>query len=90
MFSEILYIYLKTHFSKEYSINPKYCFAIDVFNKSEVDYSQLEKRTIPAPLIPTLDEIRKLMSGKDHCLCLKRFGDRQRSLHEHFNQPLRS
>jgi hypothetical protein len=61
MFCDILYRYLKTHFSKKYRLSPKYCIAVDVFNTLEVRYSQLEKREIPMILDSTLDEIKKLM-----------------------------
>jgi len=61
MFTDILYRYLKTHYSKDYIINPKYCIAVDVFNNFEVNYSQLEKGEVSAILNPTLDEIKKLM-----------------------------
>jgi hypothetical protein len=61
MFADILYRYLKTHFSKDYDLNPKYCIAVDVFKKFEVNYSQLEKGEISLILNPTLEEIKKLM-----------------------------
>ena len=61
MFSDVLYRYLKTHYSKEYQLNPNYCIAVDVCNNLEVNYSQLEKGEIPMILNSTLDEIKKLM-----------------------------
>lgn len=61
MFADILHRYLKTHFSKEYNLNSKYCIAVDVFNNFEINYSQLEKGEIPLILNSTLDEIKKLM-----------------------------
>ena len=61
MFADILYRYLKTHFSKGYNINPKYCIAVDLFNNFEANYSQLENGEIPPILNSTLDEIKKLM-----------------------------
>jgi hypothetical protein len=61
MFADILYRYLKTHFSKDYILNSKYCIAVDVFNKFEINYSQLEKEEIPLILNSTLDEIKKMI-----------------------------
>jgi hypothetical protein len=61
MFADILYRYLRTHFSKDYILNSKYCIAVDVFNNFEVSYSQLEKREMPLTLNSTLDEIKKLL-----------------------------
>jgi len=61
MFADILYRYLKTHFSKEYNVNSKYCIAVDVFKNFEINYSQLENGKILSILDPTLDEIKKLM-----------------------------
>lgn len=61
MFADILYQYLHTHFSKDYNLNPKYCIAVDVFNKIDINYSQLEKGEIPFLLNSTLDEIKNLL-----------------------------
>lgn len=61
IFADILYRYLKVHFPKDYNLNSKYCIAVDVFNKFEVNYSQIEKGEIPLILNSTLDEIKKLM-----------------------------
>jgi hypothetical protein len=61
MFVDILHRYLKTQFSKDYSLNPKYCLAIDVVSGLEVNYSQIQKEQIPALLTPTIDEIKRLM-----------------------------
>ena len=61
MFSDILYTYLKIHFSKEHNLNPKYCIAVDIFNNHEINYAQIEKREVAAILNPTLDELKKLI-----------------------------
>lgn len=61
MFADILYRYLKTHFSKDYNVNAKYCIAVDVFTNAEVSYSQLEKGQISITLDSTLDAIKKLL-----------------------------
>jgi hypothetical protein len=61
MFADILYRYLRSHFSKDYNLSSKYCIAVDVFNNLQVNYSQLEKGEIPIILDLTLDEIKKLM-----------------------------
>lgn len=61
MFADILFRYLKTHFSKEYSLNSKYCIAVDVNNKYEISYERLEKREVAVILSSTLDEIKRLM-----------------------------
>lgn len=61
MFSDILFRYLKLHYSKDYVINQKYCIAVDVFNNYQVNYLQLKNSEFPSLLNPTLDEIKKLM-----------------------------
>lgn len=61
MFCDILYRYLKTHFSKKYRLNPKFCIAVDVFKNFEVKYTQLEKGEIPMILDSTLDEIKRFI-----------------------------
>lgn len=61
MFSEMIYRYLKSHYSKNYTIDPEYCIAVDVFNCHDVNYSQLQNQEIPKLLIPTVNEINKLV-----------------------------
>jgi hypothetical protein len=61
MFADCLYRYLKKNFSKEFEINPKYCIAVDVFNRFDVNYSQMENGEIPLILNSTLDDINKWM-----------------------------
>ena len=60
MFADILFNYLKAGYSK-YSINTKYCIAIDVFKRSHVAYSQIESGKVPAVLIPTLNDLKKFL-----------------------------
>jgi len=61
MFADILYRYLRTHHAKTYSINPKYCIAVDVFNKIDISYLHLEEGRVASVLNATLDEIKKLI-----------------------------
>ena len=60
MFAEIMYIYLKTHFSK-YDINPNFCIVVDLYNGTHIDYLKLEEGAIHKVLNSTLDEIKKLV-----------------------------
>lgn len=61
MFTDILYRYLKVNFSNDYVVNPDYCLAVDVVNCFDVNYSQIQKGEITPVLIPTINEIRRLM-----------------------------
>jgi hypothetical protein len=61
MFCDLLYRYLKTHFSKKYVLNSKYCIAVDVFKNREVKYSQLARGEIQVVFDSTLDELKKLL-----------------------------
>lgn len=61
IFTDILYRYLLTHFSDQYSINSNFCVAVDVFKKVEVSYLQLENNEITKVLDSTLDTIKSLM-----------------------------
>ena len=61
MFVDVLYRYLKANYSKECKVNTKYCIAIDVSSKTEINYSQLETGEVPMKLSSLLDEINKLM-----------------------------
>jgi len=61
MFTDLLYRYLKSHYSKEFRINPKYCIAVDVFSKQNVNYSQLEKNQVAPILSKTLEELKKMI-----------------------------
>ncbi len=61
MFTDILFRYLKNQFGKAYTVNPRYCIALDVVEGHDVNYSQLQKGEIPVILNKTVDEIKKLM-----------------------------
>lgn len=62
MFSDILYRYLAKRLSKDQILNARYCIAVDVYNNSAINYSQLEKDEVPKILNATLDDIKKWMS----------------------------
>ncbi len=61
MFADILFHYLKAHYANNYTLNPKYCIAVDVFNNIEVNFSQIESGEVSPLLIATLEEIKKLL-----------------------------
>jgi len=61
MFTDILFRYLKNVFSKDYTLNPRYCIAVDVVNNFAVNYYQIEKGEVPSILDKTIDEIKKIM-----------------------------
>lgn len=61
MFADILNRYLKANFSKDYDLNSKYCIAVDVVKRDTVNYSQIEKGDVREILIPTIDELKKLL-----------------------------
>jgi len=61
MFCDMLYRYLKTHFSNRFTLSSKYCMAVDIFKGADITYSQLEKGQVPFILDSTLEEIKKLM-----------------------------
>ena len=61
MFADILHRFLKIHYSKDFTINPKYCIAVDVFQGIEIGYTQLQKGEVPLLLNSTLNEINKLL-----------------------------
>jgi len=61
MFTDILYRNLKNNFSKDYTLNPRYCIAVDVVNNFAVNYYQIEKGEVPSILDKTIGEIKKVM-----------------------------
>lgn len=61
MFTDVLYDYLNIHYSENYTVNPKYCIAIDIFNGIDVSYLQLEDGIIPRILNSTIDEMNALI-----------------------------
>lgn len=61
MFADTMYRYLKKHFAKNQTVNQKYCIAVDMFNREEVKYSDLESGRVPLILSATLDEVKSLM-----------------------------
>lgn len=61
MFADLLYRYLRKNYSEDYSINPRYCIAVDVVKKTEVTYYQLQKGEVPFLLDRAIDEIKKII-----------------------------
>lgn len=61
MFTEILYRYLRIHYSKQYIVNPNYCIAFDVYNTFSISYSEFATNSIEKILFKTLSEIEKLI-----------------------------
>jgi hypothetical protein len=59
MFTDILYRYLNTHYSKKFYVNPRFCIAVDLFNGQEVNYTEIQNGTIPILIDSTLDELIK-------------------------------
>lgn len=60
MFADILYRYLKKHYSKDFNVNPNFCIAVDLFNSQDVNYSDIKNGFIPILIDSTIDEIKKL------------------------------
>jgi len=60
MFADILYRYLKKHYSKDFNVNPSFCIAVDLFNSQDVNYSEIQNGSIPILIESTIDEIKKL------------------------------
>lgn len=60
MFSDILYRSLGKHYSKDYFINSEYCIAVDVVNKMNVSYKEIENGKVPILIDATIDEINGL------------------------------
>jgi hypothetical protein len=58
MFTEILYMYLEKHYSKEYFVNPEFCMTIDVVKGLQVNYKDLTSGKIPTLLDSTIDELK--------------------------------
>ena len=58
MFADIIYRYLKKHYSDDFYVNSKYCIAIDLFHGQKVNYSEIENNKIPKLIDSTIDEIK--------------------------------
>ena len=58
MFADIIYRYLKKHYSDDFYVNSKYCIAIDLFNGQKLNYSEIENNKIPKLIDSTIDEIK--------------------------------
>lgn len=61
MHSEAMYRYLKKQYSQKYYVNSQYCIAVDIVNKKDVNYWQLEQKEFPYILNATIDELKKLI-----------------------------
>lgn len=62
IFADIMFRYLKTNYSDEYVLNPKYCVAVDVVKAHDVNYDQIQKSEVPDLLNATLNEIKRLIN----------------------------
>lgn len=60
MFADIIYRYLKKHYSKDYHINPFFCIAVDLYNGQEVNYSEILDGKIPVLIDSTLIDLKKI------------------------------
>ncbi len=61
MFTDILARYLRNQHGKKHTPNPRYCLAVDVVNKYDINYTQLQNAEIPYLLNKTIDELKRLM-----------------------------
>lgn len=61
MYADMLARYLRNQYGKEYTPNPRWCLAVDVVNKYDVNYTQLQNAEIPFLLNKTIDEVKRLM-----------------------------
>lgn len=61
MITDLLYRYLNINYSNKYEISMDYCIAVDVNSSNSTSYSPIENREIKSALIPTVDEMKKLM-----------------------------
>lgn len=60
MFTDILYRYLDKHYSKKFYVNPDYCFAIDIYNGKEINYTEIINGNIPILIDSTLDDLKEM------------------------------
>lgn len=61
LFTDVLFRNLKANYAKGFDLNPRYCIAVDVVNKFEVNYLQLQESEVPRILMKTLNELNRLM-----------------------------
>jgi hypothetical protein len=61
MFCDILFRYLKAHYSNDFEVSLKYCIAVYVNKAQEIRYSELKNEQVSKVLDNTLNELKKLM-----------------------------
>ncbi len=61
LFADIPSRYLKSQYGKDYTLNPRYCIAVDLVGNYNINYSQLQSGEVFPLLNNTIDEINKLM-----------------------------
>ncbi len=61
MYAELLYRCIRASLSKKYTINSQSCIAMDILKNDYVSYSEIENGDIRGILLPTLEEISRLM-----------------------------
>lgn len=60
MFTDVLYRYLKKHYSKKYFINKSYCIAVDVNTAQMVSYDNLKNGHVSLFLDNIISELKSL------------------------------
>lgn len=60
MFADILYRYLSENYSQNFYVNPNYCFAVDLYNGQEVNFTELKNGNLPFLIDSTLENFKKI------------------------------
>lgn len=61
MYTEALKEYLVAVYGPSYHVATNYCLTIDVVIQKSTSYEQVVNKSVPSALIPTLDELNKLV-----------------------------
>lgn len=59
MFCDMLFRYLKKHYSKQFYVNPKYCIAVDLYNGQDINYSEILNGKISSLIESTIEDLKK-------------------------------
>jgi hypothetical protein len=61
LFCEMLYKFLQHNYAKKYRLNAEYCIALDISSIEFVSYDQIGEGGFEPVLIPTLNEVTRLL-----------------------------
>lgn len=63
IFCDVMHRHITLNYSDKYKINPEFCIVVDIFNGTDINYSQLLNGDIVYSLEETINEVKRVLSS---------------------------